>query len=503
MRWLTIGVAVLALGWSAYWFVGRAAFERGVVAGIEAARAAGWDVAYDDLSVTGFPNRFDATLDAPRVVAPGGAFGWSAPFVQAFALSYRPNRLIVVAADAMVLDLPLGRVDVTTEDLRASVALSASTRPEFERATAVAARMALAGAGIDATVEGAQLAMRRTEGEAEYDVALSVAGLRLGDALRAAVDPSGALPAAIRSLDANVHATLDRPLGVEGEPRLVAMRIEDARLVWGDLRLDLGGAVAFGADGAPDGTLTLDAAGWEAALRIAAALGAVPEAQMPLLTAGLAGMAGEDGTIALDLTFADGAMRLGAIPLGPAPRLPPLEAPGQRQDPPPPARAGRGAGIEAGELGGDDPGRAGGGLGRERAARIERRTRAEPSEPDHHRLARPPRHQPHDRRHRRVRAAPAAQRLEPGDVAQALGPPEQHHFDPRGGGVVGRRDAGQQRPDGPRPVAAQVQRGRGRLARGRDAADPEPDRREQGEHRQSRPPPRAQPSAQTDRSRSA
>ena len=321
MKALTIVVAVLAALYGGWWFVGRAAFERGAVAGIEAARARGWEIAYDDLAVAGFPNRFDATLDAPRVTTPGGAVTWSAPFVQAFALSYRPNRLIAVGPREMTVELPAGRIDVTTTDLRASAALTVSTRPALQRATLVATGLETAGAGLDATLSTAQLAMRRMGGEAEYDVALDLRDLRPGDALRAAIDPYGTLPEAIGAITADVHATLDRPLEAGGTPRPTALRVSDARLAWGDLRLSLTGALDVGADGVPEGVLTLDATGWQAALRLAGSLGLVAPERLPLLTAGMAGMAEEDGTVTLELTFEGGEIRLGPIPLGPAPRL--------------------------------------------------------------------------------------------------------------------------------------------------------------------------------------
>lgn len=322
MRWLTIGVAVLAALWSAWWFAGSTAFERGAVAAIEAARARGWQIGYDDLSVAGFPNRFDTTIDAPRVTSPDGSFGWSAPFVQVFALSWRPNHLIAVAPNEMTFDLAPGTLAVTSTDLRASAALSLSTQPELLRATVAGTGLATAGLGLDATLETGQLAMRQAGGEGEYDVALALAALRPGEALRAAIDPFATLPPVVGALDVDIHATLDGPLGAGAAPRLLALDLRGARLAWGDLRAEATGRVTFDPAGVPEGVVSLDVAGWQAALRLAASAGALPPERLPLVTAGLAGMAAEDGRVTLDLTLEGGEMRLGPIPLGPAPRLP-------------------------------------------------------------------------------------------------------------------------------------------------------------------------------------
>lgn len=321
MRWLTIGVAVLAALWSGWWFAGSRAFERGAVAGIEAARSRGWDIAYDDLSVTGFPNRFDTIIDTPRLTTPDGTVAWSAPFLQIFALAYRPNQVIAVAANDMVFDLPAGRVDVTAEDLRASATFTPSTSPDLNRATIMGTALAASGAGLDATVDAAQLALRRIDGGTEYDIALNVTRLRPGEALRATFDPFASLPPLVDGLDVDLKAAFDRPLGTGGRPEVTALDLREARLVWGGLRLVLSGRVDVDAEGLPEGTLTLDAEGWQAALRLAASLGLVEAEQLPLLTAGLAGMAADDGRLTLDLVLEEGGMRLGPIPLGPAPRL--------------------------------------------------------------------------------------------------------------------------------------------------------------------------------------
>lgn len=323
MKWLAIGVAVVAAVWSGWWFLGATAFERGAVAGIEAARTEGWRIDYADLSVSGFPNRFDTTVDAPRVTAPDGSVTWSAPFLQVFALSYRPNRFIAVAPREMVLDVPAGRLDIGNDDLRGSAAISASTRPELLRATVAAQALTLSGAGLDGRIDTAQLALRQIGGATEYDVALGVSGIEPGEALRAVIDPFEALPATISTLDIDLHATLDRALEAdpEGMPRITALDFRAARLVWGELRVSVTGLLEIDADGVPEGTLTLDLRGWQSALRLAVSLGLLPVERLPLLSAGLAAMAEADGSASMDLVFADGQMRLGLVPLGPAPRL--------------------------------------------------------------------------------------------------------------------------------------------------------------------------------------
>ena len=76
MRKLLILVLMAALGWSIYWIVGsegsRAAFQ----GWFDQRRADGWVADYSDLTVQGFPNRFDATFTDLSLADPGTGLAW-------------------------------------------------------------------------------------------------------------------------------------------------------------------------------------------------------------------------------------------------------------------------------------------------------------------------------------------------------------------------------------------------------------------------------------------
>ncbi|SFJ35000.1 DUF2125 domain-containing protein [Jannaschia pohangensis] len=315
-RWLTILVAVLAALWSGYWFAGRTAVTRGADAAIADLRAQGWTLTYDDLSVGGFPNRFDTTVTAPRLVTPDGAFGWTAPFVQVFALSYRPNQIIAVAPPQMTFDLAGRMVEATSEDLRASAMISVSSEPELQRATLVAQSLNVDDPEFGVTVAAGQIALRQTEGRADtYDLAATLTTLRMQPFLHGLLDPDRQLPDTFELIEVDATATLPP------DSQLGALDLRQATLVWGDMRIDLNGAMQVGPDRRPEGRLTLDLTGWETAFDFAMRLGLVPADRAPLIRAGLAGMAAGDGKVSAELLFENGQMRLGAIPLGPAPQL--------------------------------------------------------------------------------------------------------------------------------------------------------------------------------------
>ena len=308
MRWLTIAVLAAGLLWSGYWFVGRAAVARGADAAIEAARAEGWHVEYEALAIRGFPNRFDLTLDAPNVSPPGGAWRWTAPFAQVLALSYRPTEVIAVVADRQTFDTPLGAVNVTTGDLRASATIRASTEPDLREGVMVGEGLTATGDGWTASLERLQVAFREAV-DGGRDVSIDLDRLDPSGLARAMIDPEGILDGPLDQVRIDMT--------VEGDE---AVELRRASLVWGDLHVTLRGAMTRGATGAFDGTFDVELVGWETALALVEAAELVSPARVPLLRAGFAAMDDGDGSIGSELTIVRNAMRLGILPLGSLPQ---------------------------------------------------------------------------------------------------------------------------------------------------------------------------------------
>ncbi len=315
MRWLTILVAVAALLWSGWWWIGSSAMEGGVTDAIASARDEGWEVETSTLSVGGYPNRFDTTARDLAVTAPDGAWGVDLAVLQVLALSYRPGRFIAVPSSPIAVATPTGPVEITHDDIRASAAFALSTDPALLRATAVGETLALRGTDWIAGAERAQLSLRANPEEADaYDMALSVAALTLGGA---ALDPR--LPDRIDTVSADGTVFLDGPPG--GEMRIVRIALRDMAVAWDDIRVALSGDVEIGRSGLARGELLLRLTGWRELLTLSEALG-LPRGQAMLLAGGLGGLE-TDGRVEVPLNLRDGTLFFGAIPLAPLPRYNP------------------------------------------------------------------------------------------------------------------------------------------------------------------------------------
>lgn len=325
MRLLILAILLAAGGWSAYWFVGARTLEGALRDGIEQARENGLEVEVASLDVTGFPNRFDTMIEDPRVRLSSG-IEWSAPFLQVFALSYRPNQLIAAFPNEQSLSGPLGTADITTEDARASMTLTPSANLALDHANLVIEDLRIVSEGLSLTAARV-LAASRIPQDAE-DGRVQNIGVTLDDV---ALPPTLAEQLGVAEMATLDGATLDATVTLaepidrdtlDGEP-IDIRQIDISRLDidWGEVGLDAAGSLVVGTDGTLTGEVAATLTNWQRAVEIAAAAGLIPQRRAEQVRQGLRFIAGEGDQLQLPLSFRDGSVYLGPIPLGEAPRL--------------------------------------------------------------------------------------------------------------------------------------------------------------------------------------
>ncbi len=321
--WIT---AIFAALYSGYWLVGSRAALSGTRAALEEMRAEGRGD-FAGVALHGFPSRFDITIDQPRLTGAGGQSGWSAGFLQIFALSYRPNHVIVVWPHEQTVTLAGRDYPLTATDLRASLAVEASAALPLDHAELEGHDLALSlgeAGGLD--VEKLILAARRTEGQAaSQDVALVATNLRPDATLAARLDPAGKLPPGADEVRATATLGFDRPVdrGALAEPlRLQSIRAISGDLGWGGLQLHISGDLTADAAGFAAGEVEIAATDWERLPAMAVALGLLAPGDQRTFGNMLRIMAGgRDGRLAVPLHFGDGMISVGPLYLGPAPRF--------------------------------------------------------------------------------------------------------------------------------------------------------------------------------------
>ena len=326
MRALVWVVVAAAVVWGGYWFVGARALETGAQAWFQAQTDAGLVAERSDLSVSGFPNRFDMTVTDLRLEDPGTGYGWTAPFVQVLSLSYRPWHIIAAFANAQQVRTPWQDFEVASDKLQGSVVIVPGINLALDRLTLIGdALRVTSDHGWTTSLDTLRLATRQvgTDGT-RHEIGLEMLGLKPDPAVTAALPDFPETLEKLR-LDATVTLTapLDRRAG-QSPPGASQIDVKEVRLVWGTLALSGSGSIATSADGLAEGRILLRLTNWREAIPLAVAAGLIKPEVVPTwqnMFALLAAQTGDPEDLDLPLVFANGRMSLGPLPLGPAPRM--------------------------------------------------------------------------------------------------------------------------------------------------------------------------------------
>ncbi|MEO1551663.1 MAG: DUF2125 domain-containing protein [Pseudomonadota bacterium] len=333
MKTLLVLVLVATALYSGYWFVGARAQQAGLNAWLDAQRAQGWVAETQDLSVMGYPNRFDTRITGLELADPNAGWAWSAPEFQILALSYKPNHIIAVWPGQQTMATPVGTLLLEAERMRGSVIFAPNTRLTLDRTTIELEAVALSGlAGWEAQLDEGLLSTRRspdgTAPDFAHDISLTATGLSLPDGLRDVVDRAREMPEQISDVVVVGTVAFDKPwdrLAVEGNtPRMTGASLGRFEANWGPLQLTAKGEVSVRADRSLQGEIDVEARNWKRMLRLATRAGVFDADTGRTIERGLdllARFGGDQTRIKVPLRFDGGRTWLGPIPLGPAPKV--------------------------------------------------------------------------------------------------------------------------------------------------------------------------------------
>lgn len=335
---LFLMIAATAL-WSGYWFVGSNAVREGVVSFFADAARQGLEAENAGVRVAGFPNRFDLTIDEPRLTDPVSGAGWQAPFVQVFAMTWKPWHIIAALPPEQVVTLPDQRVTAGSEGLMASLRAKPSSDLPLAEVRLAGTRLDLASdLGWTLGLGEFTLGLRADAalGDAGYELGFDLAPMTPDPGFLAAVKavtiqdlPPSDLPEVIEALWGSIYLTFSAPLdrhAGEMRPYLRRVEINQFNLTWGVLGARASGVVEADANGYAAGRVTVDVTNWDRLPALLVAAGVVKPEVAPTIARGMQALAAQSPdlkVLSLSLVLEDGRMSFGPFPLGPAPLMVP------------------------------------------------------------------------------------------------------------------------------------------------------------------------------------
>lgn len=322
-------IVIIAALWSGWWFIAATGAERAVHNWLELRQAEGWQAQAQSVTQSGYPAMLNLRIDAPQLADPATGVALEMDQIMLSAPAWWPGDVTLTLPDTPIrMTSPDGPLTLQANEGQAVLNLHPGPSLQLE------AMQATSGLWQITTPEGALLSgtdfttsmVQNPENAETYTFDINATDLTPGTLLRAGL-PSD-WPLKFDAFRARMTVTFDAPWDrtsledLRPQPR--AITIEDADIKWGPLRHVASGALTIDSEGIPEGNLNVRIENWRQALDIAQDNGALsadfrPQAETVLNM--LSNLGGNPDTLNLTMTFAEGAMTMGPIPLGPAPRI--------------------------------------------------------------------------------------------------------------------------------------------------------------------------------------
>ena len=323
-------LAVFMLGWSATWVWARGETVKRLDAGAVALRHAGYDLAWKDRRVGGYPFRLNVTLTEPSVRDHSG-WALQAPRLEGQAFLHAPTHWIVAAPDGLTFNRPVGGpVEVKGRLIRMSLSHVSNTPPNISfEGTGLTFQPAAGATAFGLTsAERVEIHVRRAPAELGDEAGLWISvkdgkarlsGLleRIGGAKPVSFEWDGRLSKASHLRGASWGEAVQAWTAAGGR-----ISVKRGGLTTGDALIGVNsGDLTVGSDGRLRGVLDVSLRQAPRAFGALQAAGAVDPAPAEAAAAVVTARQGDGDVARATLNFEAGRTTLGPIALWPAPQI--------------------------------------------------------------------------------------------------------------------------------------------------------------------------------------
>lgn len=322
-------LVIVTLIWGAWWYIATGGMQRGVSTWLEERKNDGWQADIGTMTRAGFPLRIGTTLDGLTLNDPATQSALLVPELTLSTPIYWPGHAAMrMPAQPVTLSTRQGILTLTTAGAEAALRLYPGTSLQLEGMRAqssdiavdIATKRVLGIQTLTTTVE-------QTADPQTYDIDLNATGFAPGSVIRDALRLPSAWPDAFETLIADMTVTFTQPWdrsALADRPQPAVIQLDRMEAVWADLRISLTADLTVAPGGVPSGKVQVQAQNWQRMLDLATTGGAISPQLRPQIETGIAllsGLSGRSDTLDLEITIEDGRMRMGFVPLGPAPLL--------------------------------------------------------------------------------------------------------------------------------------------------------------------------------------
>ena len=329
MRKLLILIVLLGLAWSGWWLAAQQGITRGLDVWLSDRAAEGWQ-AEAEISTTGYPLDLNTTLTNLALTDPDTGLSWRAPEFSFSAAAYAPTKVTATWPATQSIASPFERIEVASTTMEGFLGLVPGPNLELDASDITLAEVNLtASTGWTASLESGRLNTARVpDRPLAHDIGFSAFNLAPAQSLLRILDPAGLLPTEITEMTVSTRIGFDAPWDrraiEDRRPQITDLDLGALTAKWGDMALEAAGSITVDPEGTPEGRITVRATNWRDMLSIAQASGALPETLVPTVESALellAGLSGNPRTIDAPLSFQNGFVSLGPLPLGKAPKI--------------------------------------------------------------------------------------------------------------------------------------------------------------------------------------
>lgn len=338
--WRLIGIALAAvilvcIGWSAWWYLGAEAEQRGVEAWLAKQRERGWQAEAASVEVTGFPRSFRLDVREIALADPANGWAWRAPALTATSDAWAPTRIALDWPAQQTIAVPGDRATVRAQSLDTLLDVRPGPALELREASTdltgltVKATSGWAAAAGSASVRVAERAEDLAPPNS-YDIRITADDVRLPKELVDNIDPTGWLKPGVDRLTVIGHVALADPIDLStvetGRLALRAASMREVGFQWGEMKLVISGAVQVDDKGYPVGSIQVEARQWRQIVRLAVSAGVIGHDTAAAATRAVevvTALTGSGDDLSLPLNLSDGKVRIGPFAVADAPRLAP------------------------------------------------------------------------------------------------------------------------------------------------------------------------------------